>query len=545
MRTLSFLILLFAFSNSFTQESTREIKINKKYLNLPVQSSQEFKVMKFAVEDEKIKDFMIKLSDDSPEYWVFTDVSDLMGKTLTITYPEQVKGMKEIYLADQIDGADSLYSETNRPQFHFSSQRGWNNDPNGLVYYDGEYHLYYQHNPYDVLWQNMHWGHAVSTDLVNWKDIDIALYPDELGTMFSGSAAVDFNNTSGFQKGDEKTIIAAYTANGNEKQVQCIAYSNDRGRTFIKYEGNPVIDSKEKWNSRATRDPKIFWHKDTEKWIMVLFEKDGHSIYNSDDLKSWTYQSHLSGFWECPELFELPVDGNIYNKKWVIYGASGTYRIGRFDGRTFTPETDKLNYFAGNMYAAQTYTDIPESDGRRIQVGWGRIVHPGMPFNQMMTFATELTLRSTPNGIRLFSEPVPEIEKIHEKSHLWTNMSPQEANEKLGTLDGDLFHIKMDIELNDIMNFRFLMDGNSIVNYEGNHNMLNGSFYGGDHIEDRIISFEVLIDRTSVEVFADNGRFSTIEQLPDPKNNNGLEIEARRSPAKIHKLEVHELKSIW
>lgn len=546
MKLINVFILLLTFSTLFAQETKRKIRITKKYLNIPVQASQERQLMNFETGGEKVREFVIRVSKDQPDYWVFSDVSDFIGETLIITYPEKTAGIKEIYQSDQIAGVDSLYKETNRPQFHFTSKRGWNNDPNGLVYYDGEYHLFYQHNPYEIYWENMHWGHAVSKDLLHWEELPDALYPDELGTMFSGSAVVDFNNTSGFQKGEEKPIIAAYTADSPDNQVQCIAYSNDRGRTFTKYGGNPVIDSKVKWNSRHLRDPKIFWHEDSKKWIMVLFEKVGHSIYNSDDLKNWTYQSHIGGYWECPELFQLPVDGNKYNKKWVIYGASGTYMIGEFDGQKFIPETDKLNYFAGKMYAAQTYNNIPESDGRRIQIGWGQIFHPGMSYNQMMTFPTELTLRSTRSGIRLFSEPIREIGNLHIKSYNWSDMTVDEANEKLKSVKGDLFHIKMIVEVLEEIYFRFMMNGNSIAKYDFNRNNLNETFYCGDHIENMTISLELLIDRTSVEIFADDGRFTIIEQLPEPKNNNGFEFEiGRRSEIKIHSLEVHELKTIW
>jgi fructan beta-fructosidase len=545
MKIIIFPFLFFVFISALSQEAEHEIRIKTKYLNIPVESSQERQKMTFTIMDNPVREFVIRLSNEDPDYWVFADVSDLIGETLTIQYPEEVKGLKEIYQSDQIIGADSLYQETLRPQFHFSTRRGWINDPNGLVYYKGEYHLFYQHNPYEIKWENMHWGHAVSKDLIHWIELPIALYPDELGTMFSGSAAIDFNNSSGFQRGEEKPLIAAYTAHGPQKQVQCIAYSNDSGRNFTKYEGNPIIDSKEKWNSQHTRDPKIFWHEDSKKWVMVLFEKTGHSIYNSDDLKNWNYQSHIGGFWECPELFELEVDGNQYNKKWILYGASGTYMIGAFDGQRFTPETEKLNYFAGSMYAAQTFNNIPESDGRRIQIGWGRITQQGMPFNHMMTFPTELTLRSTRNGIRLFSEPISEIKDLHKTSYLWNDLTVDEANSKLKALKGDLFHIKMTIELSERNFFEFLKDGNSIVNYDFNYNKLNGVFYGGDHIENEIIDLELLVDRTSVEIFADYGRFSIIEQLALPANNEGFQFNTRRAKIYIHQLEVHELKSIW
>lgn len=543
-----------SYIHTMTQPNIREIKIEKRYLNIPIESSQERQTMTFSSKGSEDRNFVIRLSKEQTDYWVFADMSDYIGQALSITFPEQSKGIQEIYQSDQIKGAEHMYKEKYRPQFHYTCKRGWVNDPNGMVYFDGEFHLYYQHNPYEINWENMHWGHAVSKDLIHWEEEPVALYPDELGTMFSGSAIIDYNNDSGFQQGEEPPMFIAYTADNPDTQRQCIAYSNDRGRTFTKYDGNPVIDSKKKWNSIQLRDPKVFWHEDSKKWIMVLFEKDGHSIYNSDDLKKWEYKSHLGGFWECPELFQLAVDGNMYSKKWVMYGASGTYMIGEFDGHSFTPETDKLNYYSGKMYAAQSFNNIPESDGRRIQVAWGLITHPEMPFRHMITFPTELTLRSTRNGVRLFSEPLGEIEKLHNKSHYWNALEVDEANEKLKLVQGDLFHIKMKVQQKEGTAFRhakegiafqLFKNGNALLTYSFNHNLLNGVFYGGDHIENMTMSLEILLDRTSIEIFADHGRFTIVGQLAEPVNNDGFLFETGRSEVLIHHMEVHELNSIW
>ncbi len=397
----------------------------------------------------------------------------------------------------------------------------------------------------------MHWGHAVSKDLIHWEEIGDVLYPDELGTMFSGTATIDVNNTAGFQMGGKPPIIAAYTAHksnqGDAIQTQCIAYSNDNGRTFTKYEGNPVIDSKKVWNSRNTRDPKVFWHEPTNKWVMVLFEKDGHSFYNSDNLKDWTYLSHLVGFWECPELFELPIDGNKYNTKWVIYGASGTYMLGDFDGREFKVTSGKHKYVSGQLYAAQTYNNIPEEDGRRIQFAWGRgMTHGGkMPFGQMMLFPTELTLKSTPTGVRMFNNPIQEIKNLHSKSYRWEDLDRESANEKLKSIEGDLFHIKMKVTIVDGTQFQFHFNGNSVAKYDMNYNLLNGVFYEGLNVTSGGIELEMLIDKTSVEIFADGGVFTVVEELPAPENQRGLEFGPGWSPLEISFLEVHELKSIW
>ena len=550
------LFLLFALSWSIIlgQENKviRTFQIDKKYLNLPVQMNQDRQEMHFLLQNKSQRKFVIRLSDGAPDYWVFADMSAFQGETLTVSYPHKVSGMELIYQADRWAGQDSVYREKYRPQFHFSSQRGWNNDPNGLVYYDGEYHLFYQHNPHEIHWENMHWGHAVSKDLLHWQELGEALYPDELGTMFSGTATIDVDNTAGFQTGTNPTLIAAYTAhknlgNGDAIETQCIAYSNDRGRTFTKYKGNPVVDSKAKWNSRNTRDPKIFWHQPTEKWIMVLFERDGHSFYNSDDLKDWKYQSHLSGFWECPELFELPIDDNKYHTKWVIYGASGTYMLGDFDGKTFHVTSGKHQYVQGQLYAAQTFNNIPDSDGRRIQIGWGRgITHGGkMPFGQMMLFPTQLTLRSTRNGVRLFNEPIQEISALHHKSHRWDQLDREKANEKLKGVSGDIFDIKMKVKIVDGTQFQFHLNGHSILKYDMNFNLLNGAFYQNQHADSGGIELEILIDRTSVEIFADHGAFTVVESLPAAKNNRGLEFGPGRALIEIPFLEVYELKSIW
>ncbi len=545
MKISATILLMMAFSLMYAQEVKKELTITKKYLNFPVENAQERERMNLKLPDMDDRSFVIRLSDDNPDYWVFVDVSSFIGKTIEIEYPKNVKGWDKIYQSDEINGTDSLYRETNRPQFHFSSRRGWINDPNGMLYYDGEYHLFYQHNPFERNWENMHWGHAVSKDMVHWNELPDALHPDEIGTMFSGTAVVDYKNTSGFKSGKENVIVVAYTADSRDNEVQCIAYSNDKGRTFEKYKGNPVINSKAKWGTKNLRDPKLFWHEASHKWVMVLFEKTGMSFYNSDNLKDWTFQSHILGFCECPEFFELPVDGNSKNTKWVLYGASGTYMLGSFDGKKFTPETNKLRYFSGNMYAAQTFNNIPEKDGRRIQIGWGNIDLKGMPFNSQMMFPTEFTLRATREGVRLFSEPIKEIDLLHNETYTWNNLSREEANEKLKDLSGDLFHIKMKIKLIDGTDLGMNYNGNTLFHYDMNHNRLNDQFYGGDHIDNMTFYYEILIDRTCVEIFADHGKFSIISPIEKAKSNQGLEFKNYWGQIDIEELTVSKLNSIW
>ncbi|WP_298708678.1 glycoside hydrolase family 32 protein, partial [Chitinophaga sp.] len=327
--------------------SDTAITVTKRYLNLPVSQQNERAIMTMKAAGEEERSFRIRLSA-TPEYWVFVDMSAWKGKTLRLQFDGSGAGISHIYQDDRIAGQDSLYREHRRPQYHFSTRRGWINDPNGLVFYEGEYHLFYQHNPYEREWENMSWGHAVSKDLVHWQELPVALHPDKSGTMFSGSAVIDYDNTSGFGKPGYPAMVALYTVDSPDRQVQSLAYSLDKGRTWTKYARNPLIDSKEKWNSKDTRDPRVLWYAPGKHWVMVLNERDGHSIYTSANLKDWTYQSHVTGFWECPDLFELPVDGNLQNKKWVMYGASNTYMIGRFDGKTFTPEQGKYYFSAGS-----------------------------------------------------------------------------------------------------------------------------------------------------------------------------------------------------
>ena len=522
-----------------------KIKITKKYLNLPVSHQVGRAAMTFLVEGNEVRRFDIRLAPEKPDYWVFCDVSRFKNKEITISYKGSEKGLEAIYQADTFAGQDSLYEEKNRPQFHFSPRRGWNNDPNGLVYCEGEYHLFFQHNPYERDWGNMHWGHAVSRDLLHWQELDEALYPDGHGTMFSGSAVIDYDNTAGFNKGKTPAMVAIYTADGSEKQVQCIAYSLDKGRTWTKYSGNPVIDSKEKWNSRDTRDPKVFWYAPGKHWVMVLFERDGHSIYNSENLKDWTYCSHVSGFWECPELFELPVDGNRSNTKWVMYGASGTYMIGTFDGKRFVPESGKHYYATGSIYAAQTYTGIPEKDGRRIQIGWGRITHPGMPFKSMMLFPTELSLKTTQNGIRLFSQPVREIEQLQTLKVRKSDLNALQAIETLQAFKGEsCLRIRTTIKLSHATSAGLSLNGQHLLDYDMNNNRVNGVFYSPDDMTSMEITADILLDKTSIEVFIDGGAYSySMERNTTTDNHSGFNFFGHN--IEVKQLEVYGLRSIW
>ena len=278
---------------------------------------------------------------------------------------------------------------------------------------------------------------------------------------------------------------------------------------------------------------------------MVLNERDGHSIYTSSNLKNWNYESHTTGFWECPELFEVPVDGNPANTKWVMYGASGTYMIGRFDGRKFIPEHGKYYYSTGAIYAAQTFTNIPASDGRRIQIGWGRISHPGMSFNSMMLLPTVLTLKTTKDGIRLFNVPVKEVDALQEQGQKWTALTAQQANELLVQYKGnDYLRVKMTFKLSHATNARLSLNGQELVNYDMNHNQVNRIFYSPEDMTSMELTADIFIDKTSVEVFIDHGAYSySIERRARENNTEGLRFSGNN--IEVKNLEVYPMKSIW
>jgi len=558
-----------------------ELKLEKKYLNFPVKNEAPKRRTKLMIDGKTVREFEIELADDEPDFWVFLDVSMFKGRNATLEVDELDKKSKAFALIcqdDTIKGSENLYQEKYRPQFHFSSRRGWNNDPNGLVYYKGEYHLFYQHNPYGWKWGNMHWGHAVSRDLVHWEELPIALYPYQFGDWcFSGSAVVDTNNTAGFKTGDEDVLVAAYTSTG---RGECIAYSNDCGRTFTDYEGNPVA-------KHRGRDPKVIWYEPGNHWVMAVYDEldgsRGIAFYTSTDLKHWERESRIDGYYECPEIFELPVDGNmtpletyrlphaggnnqvsngVNNKKWVVYAADGSYAIGSFDGKTFTTESGKHRFNYGNcFYASQTFNNIPPEacpfdrfrassersrrNGRRIQIAWGRIGHPDMPFNQMMNFPVELTLRNTEEGIRMFAEPVEEIKQLYDKKHTWEDTTLKEGENLLEGISGELFDIHAEFIPGNAAEFGFVIRGVPVTYNAKEQQLTCKDCQAVLNPRNGKIRLRILVDRTSIEIFGnDGGIYMPIGVIP-PDENRSLEVFSKGGSVKVNSLNVYELHSVW
>ncbi len=446
------------------------------------------------------------------------------------------------------------YQERYRPQFHFSPQTGWLNDPNGLVYYEGEYHLYYQAWPNDVQARGKIWSHAVSEDLIHWTQIDHALVNEGHRMIFSGSALVDHNNTAGLQKGKNKALIAIYTL--TKPHVQCIAWSLDKGRTFTKYK-EPVVGTLTEKN----RDPKVFWYEPDKKWIMVLYlgERTKFVLLGSKDIKNWDKLSDLEipDGHECPEMFEMHVDGNKKKQRWVVMDGQELYMVGQFDGEKFIPDTKTAfrSEWGHNGKAGQAWNDTP--DGRIVFILWMKAkmgarvggtvkeVYPGMGFSQQMSVPRELTLRTTSEGLRLYSWPVKEIERLRGKGETQSDTALKPGMNALSSVTGELFDIETEIEPGRARKIVLGIRGIPITWDAAARTLSCLGAKAEISPEYRKLKLRVLVDRTSMEIFAYDGRYvMSFCFTPEPGNKN-LSLIAQDGEARIKSLKVWPLRSIW
>ncbi len=495
------------------------------------------------------------------DWWTW-DVTEWIGKEAVIEIVDQEGGSWGHINIDQIAQSDrpeaepwkpvKLYDEKYRPQFHFSAAKNWLNDPNGMVYYDGEYHLFFQHNPGGIHSGNLTWGHAVSADMMHWTQLDNAIRPDKLGPIWSGSAVVDENNTAGLRTGKEQPIICIYTSAGGTSEqsqgqpfTQSISYSNDRGRTFEKYAKNPVMAH----IIGGDRDPKVFWHAPGKKWVMALYlDGSNYALFGSPDLKQWTKLCDvtLPGSGECPDFFELPIDGDRNRCKWVFWGANNRYLLGSFDGRTFKPEAGPFDsHFGRNRYAAQTFGDIPPADGRRIQIAWMQGGdYPGMPFNQQMSIPVTLTLKTFADGARLCSEPIREVERLRGKHHAWSGTLTPGENPLAG-ISGELFDIHAVFEPGGATAVGLKIRGTEI-RYDAKEKKLS-CLGAAAAVEPRggRIELRVLVDRSSIEIFTGDGRVNMAFCFLPLSHEKSLAAFAAGGEAKAPTLDVWEMKSAW
>ena len=532
---------------------TREVTADKRWLLFPVKNGGKKCKVEVRAGTEVLRFFDIELAEGEADWWASLDAGTWPGKTLTLwadTLPAESHGLSNVRTSDEAMPAAGLYREALRPQLHFSPQRGWNNDPNGLVYFNGEYHLFFQHNPYGVNWGNMHWGHAVSKDLVHWTELGETLYPDALGPMFSGSAVVDRDNTSGFGKDGKPVLVLIYTAAGNPS-VQCVAYSLD-GRTFAKYAGNPVVKN----IAPGNRDPKVIWHAPTQRWIMVLYVGRGdkhHTVQllSSPNLRDWTALSAVEGdrdggrfLYECPDFYELLVTGG-GGKRWVLSAADGEYAVGAFDGTTFKPEVERLRGSWGNaVYAAQTFSDLP--DGRRVLMGWLRAPSPGMPFNQGMTLPQELGLSHTSGGLRMTRRPVRELETLRERTQ---RFGPLEltagGTNPLAGFEAELIELRLTGDVSPDAAVDIDLRGVPVRYDAVKAELTIGTYVAPWPVEGGRLGLIVYLDRTCVEVFSEDGLlYAPVAAIP-AANDLSARLRVERSGARNVRGEVFALGSIW
>lgn len=589
-------MMIFSFSDASADTSSLLIKdlgeghclvyinTNQRYLLLPVEEVMPDVRVSMIVNNKEVNVADVRLAVNRVDYFVPLDLSDYAGKNILLKFKlgsnDPIRGKlsavccKEMKLSDTFDTGNR---EKFRPTYHFSPLYGWMNDPNGMVYKDGEYHLFYQHNPYGSKWGNMHWGHAISKDLINWEHRPDAITPDALGTIFSGSAVVDTDNTAGFGAG---AIVAIYTQN-SDRQVQSIAYSTDNGRSFTKYENNPVLTS----DARDFRDPKVFWHKETQRWIMLLAVGQEMQIFSSSNLKDWAFESSFGegqgahgGVWECPDLFELPVDGT-NEKKWVLlcnlnpggpFGGSATqYFVGTFNGKEFaneSPSQTKWMDWGKDHYATVTWSDAP--DNRRIAIAWMSNWQyandvPTSQYRSPNSVPRDLSLFTVDGETYLQSAPSPELLKLRDisKKRSFKVNGTRTIKDMIAGNEG-AYEIELTIENQyaDVIGFRLYNDkGEEVdmqydmkekkfsmdrrksgdVGFNENFPMLTWTAIESGKNE---LKLRLFVDKSSVEAFGDGGRFVMTNQVFPSEPYTHIDFYSKGGAYKVDSFVIYKLK---
>lgn len=498
------------------------------------------------------------------------------------------------HLAAQVD-----FSESYRPQFHYTPRINWMNDPNGLVYYDGVYHLFHQYNPFGNRWGYMSWGHATSIDLVHWdhKPVAIPYGKEQEEGIFSGSAVLDHQNTSGFGVGGNPPIVAIYTShytleNGSTDQAQSLAYSLDGGETFTKYEDNPVLE----FDDPDFRDPNVSWNEEMGRWLMVVALPTQHKVqfYASDNLKEWEYLSDFGpagatgGIWECPDFFRLNVDGDSQNQKWVLHvdmnpgsvaGGSGSqYFVGEWDGTSFTPDETFMETaphwtdYGTDFYAAISWNNIPEEDGRQLWVGWMNNWDyaneiPTNPWRSAMSIPRTVHLESYNDSYRLAQKPVESLRQLREDPVRLENLGLSNTTISLvdREISGKAFEMIVEMDPGDAktvgLNVREGDNQRTSIGYDASENLVfvdrtnsgESEFFedfakrndAPVELADGKIQLHLFVDWSSVEVFVNGGsRVLTNRIFPDPESI-GVSAFANGGSATIMNIEFWPLESIW
>jgi fructan beta-fructosidase len=484
--------------------------------------------------------------------------------------------------------------EVNRLQYHFTPPQKWMNDPNGMVYYEGEYHLFYQHHPDSCDWGPMHWGHAVSQDLVHWEHLPIALKPDHNGYIFSGCAVVDWHDHTGFFDGGSG-LVAIFThssedaTSGRVRQVQSLAYSRDNGRTWTMYEGNPVLEDE---RFVDFRDPKVFYHAPTSSWIMVLAAGNCLHLYRSSNLLEWEFASEFGteegcheGVWECPDLFELQVDGKPGETRWVLVvsinpasvdGSKTQYFIGHFDGYRFvnehSPELVLWLDHGRDNYAGVTWSDTERPLEGRVFIGWmsNWMYANATPTEQedwrgAMTLPRRLTLREELEGMRLYQEPVEQLKRLREHMYDVRELRVGPNDNPLSDLQGDMLEINAVLEVEDArelgVKVRVSEDDETVIGYDMERQVVyfdrtkSGKVDFHERfpcrqevplpLKDHQIRLRIFVDRSSVEVFADDGKVVMTNLIFPGDQSNRLELFAMGGHVKVVSMDVYRMRSIF
>ena len=563
----------------FMTDYTRTFEAKDKYLLIPIEDQAVENKVQLSVEGNPVGEPMtIRIAQNKIDYWVPIAIEAYKGKKVTLTFA--VAKTTDIGLAEIKQSAEYNfnYNEKYRPLYHFTPQYGWMNDPNGMVYLDGVFHLFYQYNPYGARWGNMHWGHTVSKDLVNWEYKPLVLAPDKLGAIFSGSAVIDHDNTAGFGKG---AMVAIFTSAG-DRQTQSIAYSLDGGKTFTKYEGNPVLTDA---NIIDFRDPKVFWHAPSKQWVMSLATTQTITFYGSKNLKEWTRLSEFGeglgghgGVWECPDLFPLTYEGKT---KWVLFvsinpggtngGSATQYFIGNFDGKTFTP--DAMNYplwldYGRDNYAGVTWSNVPAADGRRLFIGWmsnwdyaNEI--PTVNFRSAMTVARTLRLAHNGEHLVVASEPVKEVESLRRdplsladkttsdtvtfENLLPNNQGAYELTFTVTPNDTDSFSFSIENTKGEVLTYLFDIANKTLsVDRSKSSVAFNANFaetlIKAPLTAKKSYTVRLLVDKASTELFVNNGEVVQTNTVFPSEVYNTLRFKTEKGTLNLNDITVYKLK---
>lgn len=556
----------------------------KKFLLLPVQENAPEGKVNIVVNNEfqLEQNINVRLAREKVDYYVPLDLSAYQGKTISIDVtgmPSSSLCWKEIKLSDTFDSSNR---ETYRPVYHHTPVYGWMNDPNGMFYKDGVYHLYFQYNPYGSMWANMTWGHSTSTDLTHWTYEGTAIVPDAWGAIFSGSCVVDKDNTAGFGKG---AVVAFYTSAKStpwgDVQSQSMAYSLDNGKTFIKYEHNPILTSTE----RDFRDPKVFWYAPGKHWVMMLAVGQEMQIYSSGNLKEWKKESSFGamqgahgGVWECPDLVEVAVEGS-KEKKWVLIcnlnpggpfgGSAAQYFVGSFDGKKFvneSPTQTKWLDWGKDNYATVTWSNAPA--GRCIALGWMSNWQyannvPTTQYRSANTLARDLTLYRAGGELYLKSKPSPEIKKARAEEKKIPTFEVK-GNYEVASLLADnkgAYEIEMTIENKGTSKIDF-----SLMNEKGEKVAMYYDVVRKQFVMDRsasgIVGFSrdfpavtvapvrntdqihlrLFIDRSSVEAFGEDGEYVMTNLVFPAEPYNRMVFSSDKGSYIVKSMNVYRLQ---